>query len=100
MAIGPSSNSDAYRGLPPRTVTALVEATTAINASLDLNDVLQAVAQTAAVVLRSEASSVLILDQRRNKLVFMKPPKLKPFWQPADPAIITEIAQPQTTWPA
>jgi len=71
MAIGPNSNSDAYRGLPPRTVTALVEATAAINASLDLNDVLQAVAQTAAVVLRSEASSVLLLDQRRNKLVFM-----------------------------
>src|SRR5262245_13490583 len=51
--------------------TALVEASSAINASLQLSDVLQAIAQKAAVVLRSEASSVLILDRRRNRLVFM-----------------------------
>ncbi|MCB9858495.1 MAG: sigma 54-interacting transcriptional regulator [Phycisphaerales bacterium] len=65
-----AGNHDAYRGLPPRTVTALVEATSAINASLNLDDVLQAIARTSAAVLRSEASSVLMLDKRRNKLVF------------------------------
>ncbi len=66
-----ASNQDSYRGLPPRTVTALVEASATINASLKLNDALQAIARTAAAVLRSEASSVMLLDKRRNKLVFM-----------------------------
>ena len=66
-----ASLSASYRGLPPGTVTALVEASSAINASLDLREVLQAITRTAAVVLRSEASSVLLLDRRRNKLVFM-----------------------------
>ncbi|MCA9254915.1 MAG: sigma 54-interacting transcriptional regulator, partial [Phycisphaerales bacterium] len=65
-----AGNHDAYRGLPPRTVSALVEATSAINASLNLDEVLQAIARTSAAVLRSEASSVLMLDKRRNKLVF------------------------------
>jgi len=60
----------AYRGLPPRTATALVEASAAINASLNMSEVLQAIAQTSAAVLRSEASSVLMLDRRRSKLVF------------------------------
>ena len=64
------ATSPTYRGLPPRTVSALVEASAAINASLNMEDVLQAIARTAAVVLRSEASSVLMLDQRRRKLVF------------------------------
>ena len=62
--------NQSYRGLPPRTVSALVEASAAINASLNLDDVLQAIAQTAASVLRSEASSVLMLDKRRTTLVF------------------------------
>ncbi len=64
------SVSHSYRGLSPRTVSALVDASAAINASLNLGEVLQAIAQTAAAVLRSEASSVLLLDQRRAKLVF------------------------------
>ncbi len=51
--------------------SALVEASSAINASLNLSEVLQAIAQKSAVVLRSEASSVLMLDKRRNRLVFM-----------------------------
>ena len=59
-----------YRGLSPRAASALVEASAAINASLDMDEVLQAIAQKAAVVLRSEASSVLLLDERRNRLVF------------------------------
>ena len=52
-------------------MSALVEASAAITASLNSNEVLQAIAQKAAVVLRSEASSVLMLDRRRNRLVFM-----------------------------
>jgi len=59
-----------YRDLPPRTLSALVEASAAINATLDLEAVLQAIVRTAAVVLRSEASSVMMLDTRRNRLVF------------------------------
>jgi len=51
--------------------SALVEASAAINASLNLSEVLQAIAHKAAVVLRSEASSVMMLDKRRNRLVFM-----------------------------
>ena len=60
-----------FRDLPASTLSALVEATTAINGTLDLETVLQAIVQTAAAVLRSEASSVLMLDKRRNRLVFM-----------------------------
>jgi len=59
-----------YRGLSARATAALVEASAAINASLDLDQVLQAIAHKAAVVLQSEASSVLLLDRARNKLVF------------------------------
>ncbi|OWY71312.1 hypothetical protein B7486_12015 [cyanobacterium TDX16] len=64
-------DSASYRSLSPRMTSALVEASAAINASLNLAEVLQAVAHKAAVVLRSEASSVLLLDKRRNRLVFM-----------------------------
>ena len=59
-----------YRGLSPRAASALVEASAALNASLDMGEVLQAITQKAAAVLRSEASSVLLLDKRRNRLVF------------------------------
>ena len=51
-------------------LTALLEASVAINSTLDLEDVLQAIARSAADVLDAEASSVLLLDGRRNKLVF------------------------------
>ncbi len=65
------SDATTFRNLSPRTVSVLVEASAAINASLHLGDVLQAIAMKAAAVLRSEASSVLMLDRRRNKLKFM-----------------------------
>jgi Nif-specific regulatory protein len=52
------------------TNNALLEATKAINGSLDLHVVLQKVAQQAAGVMRAEASSVLLMDERRQKLVF------------------------------
>lgn len=64
------TDSQTYRSLSPRTASALVEATAAMSASLNVPDVLQAIAQKAAVVLQSEASSVLLLDKLRNRLVF------------------------------
>jgi Nif-specific regulatory protein len=51
-------------------MSALIEASAAINASLDLQRTLEAIARTAAMVMQAEASSVLLLDRRRNKLVF------------------------------
>ncbi len=59
-----------YRQLPQRTMSALIEASAAINASLDLQKTLEAIARSAAVVMEAAASSVLLLDRRRNKLVF------------------------------
>lgn len=56
--------------LDESTLAALVEASTAMSASLDLGDVLRAIARSAAHVLKAEASSLLLLDQRRKKLVF------------------------------
>ena len=56
--------------LTTQAMSALLEATTAINSSLDMPRVLQAIAQSAAAVMRAEASSVLLLDPRRNKLTF------------------------------
>lgn len=56
--------------LPPRTLSALVEASAAINSSLDIDQCLRAIARSAASVMEAEASSVLLLDKRRNKLVF------------------------------
>jgi len=58
-------------GLPEKTLSALVEASATINSSLDLQQTLQAIARTAATVMQAEASSVLLLDRGRNKLVFM-----------------------------
>ena len=57
--------------LSPASLAALTEASAAINSSLDLDVVLNAIARSAAEVMRAEASSVLLLDQRRRKLVFV-----------------------------
>ncbi len=57
-------------GLPPQTLSALLDATAAITSSLDLPVVLQAISQSAAAVMRAEASSVMLLDKRRQKLIF------------------------------
>lgn len=56
--------------LDEATLAALVEASAAMSASLDLGDVLQAIVRSAAHVLKAEASSLLLLDSRRRKLVF------------------------------
>ncbi len=55
---------------PQETLSALLNASSAINSSLDLPTVLQNIVQNAAAVMRAEASSLLLLDSRRNKLVF------------------------------
>jgi Nif-specific regulatory protein len=52
------------------TLQALVEASAAMNSTLEPDSVLQAIARTAADVLQAEASSVLLLDAARRKLVF------------------------------
>jgi len=59
------------QALPQETLSSLVEATAAINSTLDLEATLQAVARAAAAVMRAEASSVMLLDPHRRKLVFM-----------------------------
>ncbi len=56
--------------LPQRTLSALVEASAAINGSLELSATLQAIASRAAQVMGAEASSVLLLDPTRRKLIF------------------------------
>ena len=49
---------------------ALAQASATINSTLELDVVLDQIAHSAASVMRAEASSVLMLDRRRNKLVF------------------------------
>jgi Nif-specific regulatory protein len=56
--------------LPPESLAALISASAAINSTLELSSVLGEIAVGAADVLRAEASSVLVLDRRRGKLVF------------------------------
>jgi Nif-specific regulatory protein len=54
----------------PDTLRALLEASAVMNASLDMEAVLDAIARSAAEVLGAEASSVLLLDETGRKLVF------------------------------
>ncbi len=56
--------------LPPDALTALARASAAINSTLDLDTVLDQIAKSAAAVMQAEASSVLRLEKRRNKLIF------------------------------
>jgi len=53
------------------TTSALIEASRAINSTLDLQATLQAIADRAAAVMRAEASSVLLLEAGGQRLVFM-----------------------------
>jgi len=64
------TDTSPYRSLPPRTLSALIEASATINASLEPGPVLASIGRMAAMVMRAAASSVLMLDKRRNKLVF------------------------------
>jgi len=56
--------------LPGSTLSALIEASAAINSTLELEPTLQTIAERAAAVMDAEASSVLLLDRARRKLVF------------------------------
>jgi len=56
--------------LPPESYQAIATASAAINSTLDLEAVLNRIAECAAEVMQAEASSVLVLDRRRDKLVF------------------------------
>jgi Nif-specific regulatory protein len=55
---------------PPEALTALAEASAAINSTLEIETVLDQIARHAATVMSAEASSVLTYDRRRHKLVF------------------------------
>jgi Nif-specific regulatory protein len=55
---------------PAESLVALAEASAAINSTLELDVVLDQIARSAAAVMQAEASSVLTLDRRRNKLIF------------------------------
>ncbi len=56
--------------LDERTLATLLAASAAINGTLELDEVLQAIAVSAADVLLAEASSVMLLDAARGRLVF------------------------------
>ncbi len=56
--------------LSPDSIALIVDASAAINSSLDIEAVLAAIARNAALVASAEASSVIIRDPRRNRLVF------------------------------
>lgn len=55
---------------PPETLRSLAEASAAINSTLELDTVLNQIAQSAAEVMQAQASSVLTYDRRTNKLIF------------------------------
>ncbi len=59
-----------FHSFSPETLGALAEASAAINSTLELDVVLGQIARSAAAVMRAEASSVLMLDRRRNRLIF------------------------------
>jgi Nif-specific regulatory protein len=56
--------------LPPEALSALVDASAAINSAQGLDETLAAIARAAASVMRAEASSVIVLDETRGKQVF------------------------------
>ena len=56
--------------LTPQMLSALVDASAAINSAQGLDETLQAVAAAAAAVMRAEATSVIMLDKARGKQVF------------------------------
>jgi len=58
------------RHLPPEALSALVDASAAINAALGLDETLAAIARAAASIMRAEASSVIVLDEVRGKQIF------------------------------
>ena len=68
MTQGPSTWISGSLG--ERTLAALLEASAAMNASLEPAATLQTIARLAADVLEAEGSSVLLLNESRSKLIF------------------------------
>ncbi|GMU36401.1 MAG: sigma 54-interacting transcriptional regulator [Phycisphaerae bacterium] len=64
------SNVISHAGLPAGSLQGLADATAALVSSLDLDAVLDQIARAARDVTRAEASSVLLHDRRRRKLIF------------------------------
>ena len=58
------------KDFPPETLSALVDASAAINSAQALDATLSAIARAAAAVMKAEASSVIMLDKVRGKQVF------------------------------
>ncbi len=58
------------RHLSPEGLSALVDASAAINSARGLDDTFGAIAGAAASVMRAEAASVIVLDTARDKQVF------------------------------
>ncbi len=56
--------------LSAETLAALVDASAVINETRELDETLDAIARTAAAVMRAEASSVIMFDKARKKQVF------------------------------
>jgi transcriptional regulator with GAF, ATPase, and Fis domain len=54
----------------PQALSALVDASAAINSAQGLDETLAAIARAAASVMRTEAASVIVLDEVRGKQVF------------------------------
>ncbi len=59
-----------YENLSPEALSSLVDASRAINAHQTLEETLGAIARSAAAVMKTEASSVIMLDKARGKQVF------------------------------
>jgi Nif-specific regulatory protein len=56
--------------LPSSSLASLAQASAAINSSLDPEVVMDSIARSAAEVMGAEASSVLLVDRKRDKLIF------------------------------
>ena len=59
-----------YENLSAESLSSLVDASRAINAHQSLEDTMMAIARSAAAVMKTEASSVIMLDKAKGKQVF------------------------------
>jgi Nif-specific regulatory protein len=59
-----------YENLSAESLSSLVDASRAINAHQSLEETLMAIARSAAAVMKTEASSVIMLDKAKGKQVF------------------------------
>jgi len=64
------NGSSNHLSMPAESLKALADASAAINSTLNLQTVLEEIANKAASVARAEAASVITYDRRRNRLSF------------------------------